>query len=278
MRMLLVAVLGLAGCTRADPGNGEQYFGPNDRANECWNANTSDIPTSTLGRRIVACDRSHEYETYHVGEIDPTADEGTAITAAAQLCAQEADKLLGAPYLTGRVELRWYPDTKTINGKPHRWIACVVAETRSMAKKLVVARTSSLRGVLAQSGPMTIQCVNRVSDGDTLIDFTYLPNCGDPHSGEFVGLARLEDTDGHPPATRDELRASGTRACGATVSGYLGVPEGRVPGELMPLWASPTAEEIQRGFRSVRCFVAVRGDKHLTRMIKGIGTEPLILT
>ncbi|MGY0232638.1 septum formation family protein [Longispora urticae] len=277
---LAVASLTLSGCALL-PGGAEKKdpLAAGDKVGECWNSTSAPaqngFPQSTLGRKLVDCSASHEFETFFVGETDGTAGRDTMLTTGYDRCEREAEAYLGAHRQTGRLEVEMYTEDKTANGTMKRWLTCVLAESRSYLVRTFVPRTGLLKGVLAQPGPLLFGCVEPRYEGSNVQDVDYLPNCDGPHGGEFAGLAKLDP--GALPTSATELQTAAVSACEKTAMEYLGWPSTKTSKDVTVLWLGPQMDGVKHGLLTLRCLVVPTGGRHFTGLVQGIGEQALPL-
>ncbi|WP_018352344.1 septum formation family protein [Longispora albida] len=261
--VLLLSCLLLAGCTvtvRTDAevtGLPPVPVPPVLRADECWRSqgpySASRFPKAT--GTVVPCSEPHEFETYYSGPL-----VGTPGKAQLDLCTLQAKAILGADYLTGRVELEYFhgPD----------WFSCVMAETSTIISRKFVARTGRLHDALKNPG-MQLGCADLRWENNSLSDIAHVADCSGAHTAEFTGFVELPV---HAlPSTAADLNTMAIKQCEALGVKYLGGPNA----EVFNIWIGPLAPDLKPGNHFYRCFLGAPKGKRFASVLKGLGTKPI---
>lgn len=292
---ILSAALGLTGCS-APPTVGDGTLG------EDWAVlPTPSVPTPAEGTCTVAegpqsagwtltflpgttvdCAQPHLTETFHVAVFPPDVDTdpntvpsvgGARFRYAYTTCQEAASGFLGGDHRTSRLAvLPVMPSERQWMGQA-RWFRCEVMELAGL-DRTIAARSGTLRGALAEAGPMTTSCADVTLNAarTEVLAATFIP-CEREHDVELTGAVTLPDGDYPDPTRLIEVIAEECRAVGAA---YVGIGAD----ELLPVgsdtfeFASPiTAEMWSAGERSAWCFYGALSQRR-SGSVRGLGAFP----
>jgi hypothetical protein len=263
--LLMAAVTGCESSPGAAPAPASAAPTAAAAVGTCYDAPLALYSMWSDGTEPVSCTQTHRAETFHVGTVEGAVEVLPQTRRMFDLfatCATKAAEFLGGNWYDGRVDL-----LVTVP-RPGDWAAgvrsysCEAAEVDQIGSETAVRRTSSLRGVLATPGPLSLGCFNHRNKPE------HLPltpaACDQPHDAEYVGAAPLtypRPVGGHS----DEMGAG----CKAAIKAFVGIPD-------TAGWsytaAGITEEQWDRGRLTARCFVLPPDrDKPFTGSVKGIG-------
>lgn len=226
----------------------------------------------------VDCAQSHATETAHVGEFTganansskPHEWNTPAARSAFNECDAKATEYVGAPWRSGRLELRVYFPSGAAWAGGARWFRCDLAEAADLESGGTVRRTAGLRGALTAGSPLAHGCFQPVMKGDD-VDMMKPVACGQAHRAEFVGVWTAPET---PYADFEKNDARAHRGCLGVVASYAKVAnDGNMKYRAGTIYYYPTDLDWGHGDRGVKCFLW--SDRDMKRSMKGAGNGGL---
>lgn len=272
---VVIVTLGLAGCTEP-PAVGDGTLGVEwavlptpsvsapapEQCTAAEGAHTAGWSLGFLPGTTVSCETAHLAETVHVGVFPPDVDTdpntvptvGTArFRYAYTACLEQAAEFLGGdPHSSRLIVLPVMPSERQWAGHA-RWFRCELMEIAGL-DRTIVARTGTLRGALADEGPLTSTCADVTLNADrTAVLAATFTACEGEHDVELTGAVTLPDGD-YPEENLSDLLTDGCREVGAAYVG-IGANDLLRAGSTAFEFASPiTAEMWSVGDRSASCF------------------------
>jgi len=230
--------------------------------------------------RPVDCDELHLVETAHVGTFTGTDAQRTtapvgnvpAREAARVECEARTAEFLGDIWQHGLLEMTVLVPPQAAWRAGARWFRCDVTEVSSVFEGSVLPRTGSLRGTLADGGPLRLGC-HDVRWGDDYLEALEPVDCGRPHHGEFVGTfdrGALPSMDHNSSQTEDEMLQE---HCLRMIADYADLPvDEDLPYRVATFWFRTGDPWFWEGDLRVRCFLYVPDfTTPLVRSAKGGG-------
>jgi hypothetical protein len=272
-----VVMLAAVGCAAARPmaqargmAGKAAKAGPEPTAGACYDAPIAPRSMWADGTPAVPCTQTHRAETYHLGKVDAPSADGQAqpdtkqILRLFDICEVRAKEFLGADWSSGRVEIA------VTLPRPDDWVAgvraysCEVFEIDQPGQPAAVRRTSSMRGVLAEPGPLSLGCFDMRNPPQWT---PMVPaRCDQPHDAEFAGvIARAPIPTGDAEARKKVM----LDACEPVVSAFVGALNPRIGWGFDP-YGGPIWDA---GQMAARCFMVPEEGKKFTASVKGIGAR-----
>jgi hypothetical protein len=271
-----IVAVALAGCG-TDAGDGDLVDDwtamvapePKEPVVGCYDApirNTVD--TNTVATPVIACERAHTVETFHVGRFP---DAGTAAPtegtppyrAAFDECERLASTFLGGQWYDIRVDLVINVPSGSQWDGGGRWYRCDLMETWP-SSDVINRRAGTLREAARPEAPLAQRCVSAERLTITGWEFVRPIGCEQPHDAEYAGAFKVDGT-GYP---QDPRGAGLYERCRDVVAGYTGGTRDGVRLGYLATLASPRG--WSRGDRYARCYAWRDGGK-LTGTVKGLG-------
>ena len=244
---------------------------PGPQVGACYDAAYAPRSMWADGTPPVPCTQTHRAETYHVGTVDAPANAGQVQAASQQLvdlfatCEAKAKEFLGADWHTGRIELLLTLPRPDDWGKGTRSYSCEAVEIDQPGQPSAVRRTSTLRGALAQPGPLSMRCFDMRNPP------TWAPMvpvaCDQPHHAEYAGAF----TGKLPPTGDDEANTEAAfDSCEPVIDTYVGSPNYR---RILIGFLGWSRQAWDAGQLTARCYAVAEEGKRFTASVKGIGTR-----
>jgi hypothetical protein len=244
----------------------------------CWNVPDASAPLPWSGAPV-ACTGSHTEEIFYTGQVDRSlikdfrnAKPGQETAAATILmqgearagCSGHANSYLGGTWRSSQLTIA--PDF--VGAPKDGFYACTAAQVSDPGGVHVVTRTATLKGALAGSETLGIDCYAGAASGG----LTFVP-CSAGHIGEYVGLYTV--TPLGAAFNGVELKDAVTAGCQAILNGFLGLPAGAANrADLRSSYVGPATSATWLGSdQSFACFATAATP--MTGSIKGIGTQSL---
>ncbi len=236
----------------------------------CWNVTSVSAPMPWPGQPV-DCATPHTAEIFYAAQVDRSlikdyraAKPGQDQEAASILmqgearsgCSGRASAYLGSAWRADQVTIA--PDF--VGDVKDGFYACAVAQVSDPAGKLLVSRTTTLKG--AQG--LGIDC--------TVGEDSFVP-CSVGHTSEYVGLYTV--TPLGAPFNGPELQTAVTAGCQSLLNGFLGLPGGATNrSDLQSSYVGPTTSATWIGSdQSYACYATAANT--ITGSVKALGTRPL---
>lgn len=224
----------------------------------------------------VDCAEAHEMETVHVGQfageaanrVSAPADDSPAMRKAYDECAAKAQAFLGDHWRAGRVWLQVGRPNADAWAGGARWFRCDLWEfDEDEDADSRTERTGSLRGTLAEKGPLRFGCYTIVEKDDKIEGRTPVA-CDKPHNGEFAGVYLAKDVP-YPKNDDQEWQVLG-KGCYGVIAKFAGLKDdSALPRRINFVYTLPDQQTWARGDRAVLCTLYL--DKNVSRSMKGAG-------
>jgi hypothetical protein len=249
---------------------------------EVWKPKAGDCHITTLSivtdldqYKPVECSQQHEMEIAHVGEftgedatrVTPPAADAPGLRKAYDDCVTKTTEFLGGHWRTGRVWLQvGKPNDKAWEAGA-RWFRCDLWEFPEDDDTDQTARTGSLRGALADAGPLRFGCFTITEKNDKIEGQAPIA-CDKPHNGEFAGLYLSKDLP-YPKTDAQEWAVLG-KGCYGVVATFAGLKnDSTFQRRINFVYTLHGEKQWARGDRSVMCVLYL--GKNVTKSMKGSG-------
>ncbi|GAA3245534.1 septum formation family protein [Dactylosporangium siamense] len=249
----------------------------------CLTAAVSAFEPSAAPLQAVDCAEPHTVEVVGTGAVPdaaaPPAWDSDPSRAAFAECDKAAAAYLGGDWRTGRLFPVFRVPLPAVWQAGGRQFLCGIAEA---ADDLFapLQRTGTVKGGLAQAGPLALTCVQL--SGDNLdakgfygaVDAVKPVTCDAPHDTEFVG-AWTAPAGEYPNQQR--LKELASDACYLKIAQFLGISQTQLfqRADIYTFWTGLTATQWAIGDRTAHCFLNVSTQTPLRASIRNLGTKKL---
>ena len=249
----------------------------------CLTAAVSAFEPSAAPTQAVDCAEPHTVEVVGAGTVPDGAARppGTATRAAPRSASAtrpppRTSAATGAPAGSSPSSGSRCPRS----GRPAGGNTCAGSPRATDDLFAPLERTGSVKGGLAQAGPLALTCVQLTgADVDAKgfygsVDAVKPVDCDTPHDTEFVG-AWTAPAGGYP--TQQRLKQLASDACYLKIAQFLGISQTQLfqRADIYTFWTGLTPSQWALGDRTAHCFLNVSTKTPLLASIRDLGTKKL---